>query len=120
MNKKDLEIFKKKLTEEKNQLEQELGEIAQKDSSSPGGWEASTKGMEIDSADENELADKLEQLDDNIGISNQLEKQLADVKDALERIEKGTYGLCETCSKPIEKDRLEANPAARISLKHGH
>ena len=120
MNKKDLDLFKKKLLEEKATLEQELGGIAQKDSSSPGGWEATTGNMEVDSADENEVADKLEELDDNIGIAHQLEKQLTDVKAALEKIDSDTYGICEVCKKPIEKERLEANPAARISLKHDH
>ncbi len=120
MNKKDLDIFKKKLLEEKLTLEQELSGIAHKSSSSPGGWEATTDNIEVGTADENELADKLEELDDNTGIANQLETQLADVKSALERIDAGTYGTCEKCGKPIEKDRLEANPSARISLKHPH
>ncbi len=116
----NLEFFTKKLTEEKNQLEQELSTIAKKDPSSAKGWEATPGEMQIDAADENELADKLEELEGNIGIADQLETQLKDVKDALERINNGTYGICEVCSKTIEKERLEANPAARISLKHGH
>lgn len=120
MNKKDLEFFNKKLTEEKNQLEQELDTIAKKDPSSAGGWEATPGNMQIDVADENELADKLEELEGNSRIANQLETQLKDVKDALERIENETYGKCEVCGKTIEKERLEANPAARISLKHNH
>jgi DnaK suppressor protein len=120
MNTKDLEFFKNKLLEEKATLEQNLSGIAQKSGSAPGGWEATTGGLEIDTADENELADKLEELEDNNGIANQLEKQLTDVKVALEHIDAGTYGNCETCGKPIEIERLKANPAARISLKHGH
>lgn len=120
MNKKDLEFFTKRLLEEKGQLEQELSSIAKKDSSSPGGWEATPGNLQIDVADENELADKLEELEGNNAIANQLETQLSDVKVALERIDAGTYGTCEVCGKPIEKERLEANPAARTSLKHGH
>lgn len=120
MNKKDLSFFTKKLEEEKLQLEQELDGIAKKNSSAPGGWEATPGNMQIDGADENELADKLEELEGNSGIADQLETQLTDVKDALERIKNGTYGNCEVCGKSIEKERLEANPAARTSLKHGH
>jgi len=120
MNKKDLDIFKKKLLEEKVILEQELSGIAHKDSSAPGGWEATTDNIEVGTSDENELADKLEELDDNTGIANQLETQLTDVKSALERLDAGTYGMCEVCGKPIEHDRLQANPSAHISLKHGH
>jgi DnaK suppressor protein len=59
-------------------------------------------------------------LEENTGIVNQLEKQLNEVISALERIEKGTYGICEVCGKEIEEDRLLANPSSRISIKHSH
>lgn len=120
MNTKDLEKFKQKLTEEKAGLEEQLASIARRDPSAVGGWEATTGGMEVDAADENEVADKLEELEGNSGITTQLESQLAEVQAALARIQNGTYGTCEVCGKPIEKERLEANPSARISIKHGH
>ena len=120
MNKKNLEEFKKKLLDEKNELESQLGGIGQRSSSSPGGWEATIGGMEVDSADENEVADKLEELEENVAIVSQLDKQLEEVLAALVRIENGTYGICEQCGKPIEEDRLLANPSAKISLKHSH
>lgn len=120
MNKKDIETFKGRLEAEKIQLEAELGSIGRKNPEATGGWEASTGGIEVDSADENEVADKLEELEENTGIVNQLDTQLVEVKAALDRIAKGTYGVCETCGKPIEKERLEANPAARVSIKHKH
>jgi RNA polymerase-binding protein DksA len=37
---------------------------------------------------------------------------LAAIDAALERIEAGTYGTCQTCGKPIGDDRLEAIPYA--------
>ena len=43
---------------------------------------------------------------------------LADVDAALERIDGGSYGLCETCHDPIEADRLEQNPLVRFCLDH--
>ena len=120
MNKKSLEQFKKKLLAEKTELEKQLSSIGRRNPSVSGNWEATTGDMEVDSADENEVADKLEELEENTGIVNQLDKQLTDVASALERIEKGTYGTCEICGKPIEEERLLANPSARISIKHGH
>ena len=39
---------------------------------------------------------------------------LEDVDRALQMLDKGTYGLCEACGKPINPERLEANPAARF------
>ena len=35
---------------------------------------------------------------------------------ALERIENGTYGACQSCGKPINRDRLEAVPHARLCI----
>ncbi len=120
MNKKDIEQFKQKLLAEKKTLEEGLSTVGRRDSATNTGWEPTSGKIEIDSADDNEVADKLEELEENSGIANQLENQLIEVKAALERIEKGTYGLCETCGKPIEKDRLEANPSSRISIRHVH
>jgi len=42
---------------------------------------------------------------------------IADVLDALGRIERGTYGICEMTGKPIEPERLAALPWARYSLE---
>ncbi len=41
---------------------------------------------------------------------------LRDIDEALERIESGQYGLCETCGKPIATTRLKALPHARLCL----
>lgn len=35
---------------------------------------------------------------------------LREVDAALERLEKGTFGICETCHESIEPDRLMADP----------
>ena len=40
-------------------------------------------------------------------------EQLAQLDDALERVEQGTYGICETCGNPIPAERLDAQPATR-------
>ena len=120
MNKKDIDRLQKTLIAERVSLEEELGTVADRNSSASSGWEATSGKMEVDPADESEVADKLEELEDNSGIADKLEHQLNEVKAALERVDKGTYGICEACGKPIEIERLEANPSARISIKHGH
>ena len=38
------------------------------------------------------------------------ETVLREIDAALQRIEDGTYGVCEGCGKPIEEERLEAIP----------
>lgn len=120
MTKKDLEHFKQKLTAEKDRLEAELDSVGQKTPGRGTDWQVTTADIDVDTADENEVADKLEEYEGNTGILKQLESQLTDVVAALDKIAKGTYGICEACGKPIETERLEANPSARISIKHGH
>ena len=117
MNTSDLEYFKKKLVTEKTRLESELSSIGRKDSASPGGWDPTSGQIEVDAADENEVADKLEEMEDNSGIISNLETQLAEVNAALDRLKAGTFGVDEKTGKPIERERLEANPSARTSLK---
>ena len=120
MNKKDLEYFKTKLLAEKTELEEELARVGQKNPNNPGDWDASTKDMEVDAADENEVADKLEEYEGNLNIVKQLENQLNEVNSALVKVSNGKYGICEICGEPIEKERLEANPSAKSSIKHSH
>ena len=40
-------------------------------------------------------------------------QMVADIDQALLRIEEGTYGVCVKCGKPIDERRLEAMPTAR-------
>lgn len=39
------------------------------------------------------------------------------IDQALQRIKDGTYGLCQSCGKPISAARLEAVPHARLCIK---
>jgi len=43
---------------------------------------------------------------------------LAEIDAALQRIDNGSYGICETCHDSIEADRLERNPLVRFCLDH--
>jgi sigma-B regulation protein RsbU (phosphoserine phosphatase) len=45
-----------------------------------------------------------------------LSRLLSEVDAALDRLEAGTYGYCETCHDPIEPERLAADPLARFCL----
>lgn len=45
-------------------------------------------------------------------------EQLDEIEAALERLDAGTYGTCETCGKPIADARLEAIPATRYCIDH--
>jgi sigma-B regulation protein RsbU (phosphoserine phosphatase) len=43
---------------------------------------------------------------------------LRDVDSALERMDKGSYGICEECHEPVEQARLLADPLVRYCLDH--
>ncbi|NUQ36947.1 MAG: TraR/DksA C4-type zinc finger protein [Caldilineales bacterium] len=45
-----------------------------------------------------------------------LEARLASVEDALRAIDRGTYGTCERCGKPIPPERLEVRPDATMCV----
>lgn len=42
--------------------------------------------------------------------------RLLEVDDALDRIENGTYGVCEECGGPISLKRLEVRPVAKYCV----
>ena len=46
-------------------------------------------------------------------LGDQESQMVADIDQALLRIEEGSYGSCARCGKPIDERRLEAMPTAR-------
>jgi YteA family regulatory protein len=54
----------------------------------------------------------------DLALNEHAEKELTDLDIALEAMEKGTYGICEVCHKPIPFERLEALPTAMRCLEH--
>ncbi len=77
--------------ESRGQLEDEREEI--QSDNHPGDMATSTFDRELDYT-----------LEENV------ERALAAIDAALQRIEDGTYGTCETCGEPIGVERLEALP----------
>ncbi len=118
MNKDLIEKFEKALLEEKTLLEKELAGVAQRNPSNPADWVPTTGDKDQSSADENVTADSFENLENNMGVTTNLENRLTDVNNALEKIKSGNYGICEKGEEEIELDRLEVNPAARTCKEH--
>jgi RNA polymerase-binding transcription factor DksA len=44
------------------------------------------------------------------------EQRLEEVAQALERIERGTFGRCESCAREIRRERLRAVPLSRLCV----
>jgi len=51
-------------------------------------------------------------------VQPRLQSLLAQVDEALARMDAGRFGLCDVCNDPIETDRLLADPLVRLCLDH--
>jgi DnaK suppressor protein len=81
--------------------------------------ESQDEGLqELSSADQHpaDVATETFEREKDLSILDQVEGELADVEYALQRLDQGTYGICEACGKPIGDERLEAMPAARFCM----
>lgn len=52
-----------------------------------------------------------------LGLASAQQKMVDKIERALERIEQGTYGICELCGCEISEDRLNALPEANTCIK---
>jgi RNA polymerase-binding transcription factor DksA len=70
--------------------------------------------LEKDSA---ELATQMEndEVLDFLGNAARIERDR--VREAIARIDKGEYGICELCGETIKKERLEAVPYSSMCVK---
>ena|SRR5258705_13934236 len=53
----------------------------------------------------------------DLSLVNNLRDLMERIDKALDKIQDGTYGLCDRCGKPIEKLRLKALPYANLCIK---
>jgi DnaK suppressor protein len=104
MNKKEAQKYRKILLEKRTDL---LDVVKRKKERDMTDVEV---GDEIDSASQNVEKEILFELTDN-------EKVIIDsIESALRRIEKGSYGKCESCGAKILEKRLKAIPWVRYCM----
>ena len=63
-----------------------------------------------------EAATETMELERQLALARHTREQLAEVEHALEKLEKGTYGLCDCCGKTISLERIEAIPQTSLCL----
>ncbi|MFH2063363.1 MAG: TraR/DksA family transcriptional regulator [bacterium] len=97
------------LVGEKQRLEGELAEISTRNPNADGDFRAEFPKIG-DKEDEN--AEEVATYSTNLTLEHTLESSLRDVVKALDRIEKGTYGVCKYCNQEISEKRLRARPAS--------
>ncbi len=98
-----LKSEQKRLLEEIGQLEANLRPADERREGSPFGKR------------EEEATESFE-LEKRLALQKQIRDQLVEVEHALLKFETGTYGLCDSCGKPIAPDRLEALPQASLCV----
>jgi sigma-B regulation protein RsbU (phosphoserine phosphatase) len=70
---------------------------------------------------QNQLEERKRRLETAIALAPQkggLTGLLREVDAALERMDKGSFGICEECHESIEADRLMSDPLVRYCLDH--
>jgi RNA polymerase-binding protein DksA len=75
--------------------------------------QASGDGAGDDQADAGSKTFEREQ---ELSIANNRRDLLVQMERAMERLDKGTYGHCESCHEPIMKARLQAFPSATLCV----
>ncbi len=98
-----VEIERKRLTEELEQLKASARPTSERREGSPFGKR------------EEEATESFE-LEKRLALEKRIRDQLAEVEHTLNKFEQGTYGLCDSCGQPIDPARLEALPQANLCL----
>lgn len=100
-----LEAERDRLTDEIRAIEEHLPEVEQ--------ISVDASGYDENLAD---VASDTFEREKGIAIENSVQDLLQQVEEALDRIEEGTYGVCQMCGQPIHPDRLHALPYARLCI----
>ena len=101
------ERFKQRLLDKERELVQEMARL--EDEARDSG-EAEVRDPTDDATSSESTSEALEE-------DALVSRTLTEVRDALKRIDDGTYGKCTVCGRPIEAARLEAVPWAAYCLE---
>jgi DnaK suppressor protein len=104
----DLDSARRELQAHLTRVESELGELAKvRQNAREGKDETAGYGNHV-----GEAATETFEAERDLALIGNLEHVRGQVKTALERLDDGTYGTCETCLQPIPIERLQALPFA--------
>jgi len=67
-------------------------------------------------ADEMDVARSLADVETHAGLIERADDSLRSIDDALDRFERGTYGICRGCGDEIPTERLRAMPFATLCI----
>ncbi len=103
------------LAEVRERLQREIGELAM-DIARAENQLASGENGESAGDDEADAGAKTYEREREIALTLNARDLLAQNERAIARIDAGTYGVCESCHRPIGKERLLAFPRATLCV----
>lgn len=110
MTKKQLARFKKLLLKKRDEMLKDLGQLKDREMASTlkdsSGENSAYSFHMADVGTDNMEREKA------FFFATREGKFLNHIEEALERIENGSYGICDDCEKPIPEERLLAVPTA--------
>ena len=113
MDKQDLEEIKNTLLDEKRDLEERIKRYLEQEDLMEGSV------GELNSFDETHPGDQGTELFErqkDMTLYHRDREQLEEVEHALQKIDEGTYGVCEETGEQIPVERLKAMPTARTKI----
>ncbi len=75
---------------------------------------AEREGNKDEGMDTYDLASEERDREINFILSDRERVKIKQVDDALDRLDEGTYGVCESCGLEIAEERLQAMPFTRL------
>jgi RNA polymerase-binding protein DksA len=103
-----LEDEKRRLMEELEAMEEHTPEVEDQVGMDVGG------GYDEDLAD---VASSTFEREKGLALESSVQQMLAQVEEALVRMEEGTYGICQRCGNPIDVARLRVLPFATLDIR---
>ena len=91
-------------------LRDELGAV--RDGLAEDQRELEGQGDDFEETDSGDMSQSIFDREMDASVGEQIERRLGEIERALEKIEEGTYGVCDDTGEEIPKGRLEAVPEA--------
>ena len=109
-----LEYFRKRLKEEMDKISGQMNSI--EDRGLHKSLRESSGDLSAYSLHMADVASDNYDMEQSLQIRSQQEKYYYKLEEAMQRLDEGTYGLCEVCGKGISEERLDAIPAAGMCV----
>lgn len=114
LTKPEIADLRARLMEERVELQDQLTTIEDNSFAQTQSDMSGDVGLDDESADAGTATFEREK---DLSIEQNVRDLLQKIERALQRMDAGTYGICDRCAKPIEKARIKALPYVDLCIK---